>query len=68
MKYETSEFLYELVDDTDQHVVIRVTDIETSEIHTERIDQRTAAHYQQDEGEAFSPIGFADFCESILDA
>lgn len=65
MKYETSEFVYELVDDGTLDTVVQVTDLESGETWQERIDIETAAHYREDDG-SFTETGFADFCDSII--
>jgi len=62
MQYETSEFLYELMDDGTLDTVVDVTDLETGETRTERIDCETAAHFRP-----FTETTFADMCDVILD-
>lgn len=58
MKYETSEFVYESVDDDGPDLIIKVTDIETGESWTERIDSETASF--------FDDRPYADFIDSVL--
>lgn len=58
MKYETSEFVYESVEDDGPDLVVQVTDIESGESWTERIDSETASFF---EGRPY-----ADFIDSVL--
>lgn len=64
MEYETSEFLYELVDGSALHIVVKVTDLETGETISEIIDGETALFYKD---AWWTEQGFADLCESVLE-